>query len=160
MSCHPWRLAACSASMLGSWTPKACWQLPRSCSLHQWWVLQRACSSQCRTSCKPVAQLQFRVLEPSNVQFQSGSDQTQQNHNIGLLQGAMLEIRRPIPRIAVSANITFWRPSTFVLHIPGQMKCRWFNEKIGCQLNVLKGDHHDFSTIVTEPCLSVSSSRA
>ena len=30
----------------------------------------------------------------------------------------MLEIRRPIPRIAVKANITFCRPSTLVLHIP------------------------------------------
>merc|ERR1719382_1386640 len=29
----------------------------------------------------------------------------------------MLEKRRPMPRIAVSAYITFCRPSTFVLHI-------------------------------------------
>ena len=33
-------------------------------------------------------------------------------------QNTMFEIRRPIPRMAVSANITFWRPSTLVLHIP------------------------------------------
>merc|ERR1719350_2007108 len=29
----------------------------------------------------------------------------------------MFEKRRPMPRIAVRAYITFWRPSTFVLHI-------------------------------------------
>merc|ERR1719210_1713644 len=29
----------------------------------------------------------------------------------------MLEMRRPIPRMAVKAYITFCRPSTFVLHI-------------------------------------------
>merc|ERR1719386_205564 len=29
----------------------------------------------------------------------------------------ILENRRPMPLIAVSANITFWRPSTFVLQI-------------------------------------------